>query len=166
MCRLAFVTTLLVTKVARGKSFEQCGNTCDGGNLLVRRGNKLRYVNCDAKPFAASGNITSKLIADDITALNGNPADVTVVTFPCLIETPQQVYLLPEIDPNGIRIQYLPNLVDLILDSAWIAQFFVRTLILLIYVFFSFLVHLTNKPITNTQQHNNHSYYQTTHNKQ
>eukprot|EP00237_Pycnococcus_provasolii_P009648 CAMPEP_0198714070 /NCGR_PEP_ID=MMETSP1471-20131121/13586_1 /TAXON_ID=41880 /ORGANISM="Pycnococcus provasolii, Strain RCC733" /LENGTH=44 /DNA_ID= /DNA_START= /DNA_END= /DNA_ORIENTATION= len=28
-CRLAFVTTLLVTKVARGQpDFEECGSTC------------------------------------------------------------------------------------------------------------------------------------------
>ena len=69
--RVTFVTTLLVTKVARGgqslvdpdklllpfqQDFEECG-ICNGARILAS--GLTRYINCDATPFGnPTGTIT------------------------------------------------------------------------------------------------------------
>ncbi|XRA99871.1 hypothetical protein NFJ02_08g135710 [Pycnococcus provasolii] len=132
LCRLAFVATLLVTKVARGQQqdFEQCGRTfdtaCDGRSLLVRG---KRYINCSPTPFVdeegqndeenlpppppgqLDGQITLPNIANDVTALNGNPSDVTVVSFPCVTTSSQSVDLNNLLNDNpATPSDFLPNL--------------------------------------------------------
>ena len=50
-----------------------------------------KYTSCDPEPFGSGERITLSNIANDIRdVLNGDPADVTVVSFPC-IESSQEV---------------------------------------------------------------------------
>ena len=70
------------------QDLEEC-TACDGMSLLSLGDTK--YTSCDPEPFGSGERITLSNIANDIRdVLNGDPADVTVVSFPC-IESSQEV---------------------------------------------------------------------------
>lgn len=71
------------------QDLEEC-NTCDKSTLLLLGGTK--YTSCDPEPFEGKETIFLFDIATDITEnLSGDPADVTVVSFPCMTDSSQQV---------------------------------------------------------------------------
>ncbi|GHP06947.1 hypothetical protein PPROV_000569100 [Pycnococcus provasolii] len=69
------------------QDLEEC-NTCDGSRRLVG----TKYTSCDPEPFGSGEPITLTNIANDIRdVLNGDPADVTITSFPCITTSSQEV---------------------------------------------------------------------------
>ena len=167
---------LILPQVARAqecvKTYEGCGS-CDNPNLryltVVSSENltTIQYTNCGSEPFSnavtlenINNDITTLRAGDNLTDCTGND-DVSVVSFPCVIDNAQFF-----VDFDGQQTS-LPRLEKIrFANLRTVGELYVRT----ISSFFGFLVLICfilqqYRSLTNhSQQHNNHSYQTTTNN--
>ncbi|XRB02251.1 hypothetical protein NFJ02_14g16050 [Pycnococcus provasolii] len=68
------------------QDLEEC-TACDESRRLVG----TKYTSCDPEPFGSGERITLSNIAGDIERLGGDPSAITVVSFPCMTDSSQEV---------------------------------------------------------------------------